>query len=207
MKYYNDITQGSEEWHELRKLKFTASKATPVGANGAGLKTLVAELVAKAIVPENPEDRYVSPEMQRGNDLEPIARTAYEFKYGVDVEEVGFVERDKYVGFSPDGFVGKDGLIEIKCRNNAKHLTFMLTGKIDSSEFNQCQFALFVSGRKWVDLIYYNPDFRNSLIISRIVPDLKYFAKLEAGLEAGVDMLKGYLANEMIKKELEKVTI
>lgn len=205
MKVYKDIIQGSEEWHELRKLKFTASKATPVGANGAGLKTLVAELVAKAIVPEDPDARYVSPEMARGNELEPIARTAYEFKYGQDVEVVGFVEYDEHIGVSPDGFVGKNGLIEIKCRSNAKHLVFMLTRKVDSSEWNQCQFQLFVTGRKWVDLCYYNPDFRNSLIVERIRPDEKYFAKLEAGLKAGKKMLLDYLNDEKVKDELNPV--
>jgi hypothetical protein len=204
MIFHEKITQGSEQWHELRRLKFTASNATPVGANGAGLKTLVTNLVADAICPPDPELRYVSEAMARGNELEPIARTAYEFKTGQDVTQVGFIERDQYVGFSPDGLVGEDGLIEIKCRDAAKHLEFMFAGKIDSGTLNQCQFQLFVSKRKWVDLVYYNPDFKNSLLIERITPAQNYFDTLRAGLDAGVKMLNEILSDGKVADELKR---
>ena len=204
MKIYKELLQGSPEWHQVRDLKFTASKATPVGANGAGLKTLVNELVAKAIVPEDLDARYVSPDMERGNLLEPLARTRYEFANGVEVEVVGFIERDKYTGFSPDGLVGKDGLIEIKARNDAKHLEILRTQKVESEVRNQIQFQLWVSGRAWCDYISYNPNFKNSLAVIRLVPDPAYFSKLEVGHANGVKLLEEYLADPNIKKELAK---
>jgi hypothetical protein len=202
MIIHKQLIQGSDEWLQLRKGKLTCSKATAIGNSGAGLLTYVKEKVLEIVLPNDNEERYTNADIERGNALEPIARAKYEFEYGVTVEEVGFVEYCPNSGFSPDGLVGEDGGIEIKARNNAKHLEHLLGATIDSSTNWQIQGSLFMSGRKWWDFISYNPNFKNSLYVERIYPDPKLQAKFKAGLAAGIKMLNDFLENDNMKKEL-----
>lgn len=200
MEIFN-MEQGTDEWFEVRKGVLTASNATAIGNIGAGLKTYVKSLVLDMVITEQ-EERYVGPDIERGNELEPIARLKYGYENDVEVEEVGFIRIDKTYGCSPDGLVGTDGGIEIKARNNAKHLAHLLGDKVDSATYWQIQMSLLVTGREWWDFISYNPNFKNSLHVERIYPDPKKFEKLNEGIKVGAEMVRSCIEELSKKGEL-----
>jgi putative phage-type endonuclease len=186
-----DMEQRSDEWHEIRKGKLTASNASKIGTNGSGLKTYIIELMSKFYEGSSDED-YSNAEMERGVELEPVARGSYEMEKKCSVKEVGFIELNKYVGCSPDGLVGDDGAIEIKCHKNTIHFRLFVEGEkaIPTAYIWQCQMVLLITGRKWIDYVAYNPNFEKELLIFRIYPDKEKFEKLEAGIKVGVDRIK-----------------
>jgi len=196
----HNIQQGSDVWFEVRKLKLTASKATAISANGAGLKTLVNELILDMFIDK---EAYTNANLERGNELEPIARSKYEFEYGVEVLEVGFIEHTEHSGYSPDGLVGDEGLIEIKARNNAIHLELLRTKKIDTGTVWQMQMGMLVTGRKWCDFISYNPNFKNSMLVIRVERDEIAISKIEKGIVEGTKMIKELLEDPIVKDEIE----
>lgn len=195
-----NMEQGTEEWFEVRKGVLTASNATAIGNIGAGLKTYVKSLVLDMVIEEK-EEGYVGPDIERGNELEPIARLKYSYENDVEVKEVGFIRVNGAYGCSPDGLVGDDGGIEIKARNNPKHLAHLLGDKVDSATHWQIQMSLLVTGRKWWDFISYNPNFKNSLHVERVYPDPKKFEKLMEGIKVGSEMVQSCI--EELKKKGE----
>jgi len=197
----HDIEQGTEEWFEIRKGKLTASNAQAISANGKGLQTYVKNIVL-SIFTEN--ESYQGSDMKRGHELEPIARTKYEFEKNVTVKEVGFIEYSKEVGYSPDGLVGEEGLVEIKARNNSIHLDLLMNGTVDTKTIWQMQMGLLITGRKWCDFVSYNPNFKNSIFIKRFYPDEIAFQKLNRGLASGIKLLRDYKNSEIIKKEINE---
>jgi predicted phage-related endonuclease len=116
-----ELDQNSSEWDKLRLGKFTASDAQAIGNDGKGLETLVYKKVAE-IMTQQIEESYMNSDMQRGHDFEAMARNAYEIETGKRVVQVGFVEMNSYVGCSPDGLVGEDGLAEYKNLNGANYI-------------------------------------------------------------------------------------
>jgi len=192
MVRYHNIEQGTPEWFELRKGKLTASNATAIGANGAGLITYCKEIVLELIGVE--KEHYTNSDIERGNELESIARSSYEFQTGYEVEQVGFITNDLYknAGMSPDGLIGLDGGCEIKARNDIKHFSLIL-GETKEIPVNQIQMSLLISERKWWDFISFNPNFKNPLFIKRIYPDLKYFKKLKSGIIKGNELIEQML--------------
>lgn len=180
--------QGSDEWLEDRKGKMTASHAQAIGSNGKGLETYIYDLMAEKYATER--ESYSSLDMDRGVDLEGVAVTLYELQNGVTVERVGFVELDDYSGASPDGLVGEDGGVEVKCQNNKNHFHTLMTGKIESKYLWQIQMNLMVTGRKWWDYIGFNPNFERDLYIQRIYPDEEMHQKLKEGLEKGKKLIQ-----------------
>lgn len=159
---YRDIDQGSDEWLELRRGMVTASTIgrliTPKTIKPAGnpdSRALIAELAAERIAGWS-EPNYVNGDMQRGNDCEPIARDKYAEHYGVDVTAMGFMVRDDWgfrFGYSPDGLVADDGLIEVKAPRMKTHIQTIISGEVPVEYMAQCQAGLIVSGREWVDFI------------------------------------------------------
>ena len=117
--------------------------------------------ILSQIIDPTPRDNYISYDMQRGHDDEPYAVKAYEKKTGLDVTHCGFIENSSFgrkVGYSPDGLVGDDGLIEIKSRTpelQTKTIMDHVAGRsadlIPSEFMMQCQAGLLISGRKWLD--------------------------------------------------------
>jgi hypothetical protein len=192
MIHYHNIEQGTPEWFELRKGKLTASNATAIAAASAGLTTYCKEIVLELIGIE--KEHYTNSDIERGNELESIARSSYEFQTGNEVKEVGFITNDLYknAGMSPDGLIGLDGGCEIKARNDIKHFSLIL-GETKEIPVNQIQMSLMISERKWWDFISFNPNFKNPLFIKRIYPDLKYFEKLKAGIDKGNKLIEQML--------------
>jgi len=193
MKIYN-CEQKSEEWFKVRELKLTASKAQAIGNAKAGLETLITNMMAEYYSSAEKEN-YSGKDTERGNELEPVAREMYELEQGVEVEQVGFIEESKHVGCSPDGLVGKEGLLEIKCLNDVNHYCIIRDGYggIDTQYIWQTQMQMLITKRKWCDLVFYNPNFEKSMVIFRIEPNEETFEKLKIGIKKGQELIKQQL--------------
>ena len=189
---YHDIKQVSDEWFELRKGKLTGSNATAIGANGAGLKTYCKKIAAEMCGAER--NNYTNKDIERGNELEPLAVTAYEMHTGNNIDIIGCVENSDYqnVLISPDGLIGKDGGTEIKARNDEKHFSLII-GEEKEIPFNQIQMSLLVADRKWWDFVSINTNFAKPIFIKRIFPNEVYFEKLKKGFLSGNTMIKEYI--------------
>ena len=181
--------QGSPEWFAERLGKLTGSEAQAISANGAGLKTLVNKLVAERLTGKV-ENGYTNADMERGKELEDEARNAYELETGNTVTKVGYCKLDEFTGASPDGFIGDDGLVEIKNFKDSTFVDYMFTGKIDTGYEWQMQMQMYVTGRQWCDYVVYNPNFKKSLIIKRLDRDEVAIEKIKAGIETGKTMIK-----------------
>jgi predicted phage-related endonuclease len=120
--------------------------------------------------------------MERGIELEPIARSLYEFKQGVTVTEIGFVDHPsiEMAGASPDGIVG-DGLIEIKCPTPGNHVEALLSGKAPTKYIPQMQWQMACTGAKWCDFVSYCPLIGDNLalFVVRVERDDIYIAETE----------------------------
>ena len=196
MKIYN-FPQNTPEWYEVRLGKLTASRAQAIGNCGKGLETLCWEKAAEIITGKLPE-QIESEDIRRGHELENEARGAYSIETGRPVEQVGFVEYSKYAGCSPDGLV-KDGLIEIKCKNDVNHLKLLTRQKPESEYMWQMQMQMLVTKRRWCDFVSYNPHFVDKpLIIIRIDQDLTMQRDLLEGIKKGTKRIQEIL------KEIEK---
>ena len=158
-----DIEQGSDEWLDARRGIVTASTVgkllTPTGrvASNDFSRALTLELAAERITGTS-EYVFVNADMERGNEVEPLARDLYASHYGRPVTQVGFMTEDKWgftIGFSPDGLVGDDGLIEVKGPRAKKHLRTIVEDQVPAEHMAQIQCGLLVSGRAWCDFITY----------------------------------------------------
>jgi putative phage-type endonuclease len=156
------VEQGGEEWMSLRRGIVTASVVgkmlTPTlkVADNDTSRALTATLVAERITGFT-EPTAMTADMYRGVDSEPIARDIYSGHYQQAVE-VGFMRRDEdgwTLGYSPDGLVADDGLIEIKAPRAKGHLNTILSGTVPPYYMAQLQAGLLVSGRNWIDFVSY----------------------------------------------------
>ena len=188
MKIYNEILQGTPEWFEIRRGKVTASHAQAIGNNGKGLESYILDVMAEYFSSTDKE-QISNNHTERGIELEPTARTMYELENDCEVEQIGFCELNEYVGCSPDGLIGKDGMIEIKCPDDAKYFDILMNEKIDSAYDWQCQMNMLVLGRKYCDLIFYNPNFEKSMKIFRLFPDEVMFEKLKVGFQKAEEQI------------------
>lgn len=189
MKIHYDIQQGSEDWFLLRLGKYTCSDGQAISANGKGLETLAFTKVAERLTKKAMES-YDNEAMQRGRELEELARNSYELEKGITTKQIGFVELDEWIGGSPDGFIGDDGLIEIKCPTDRVFVEYMFYKKIDTKYLAQMQMQMFITGRKYCDYVLFNPNFEKSLIITRVLPDKEMVEKIQMGLTKGVEFAK-----------------
>lgn len=182
-----DIVQGSPEWKALRCGKVTASRVADVVAKtktgySASRANYLAQLIAERLT-GTPAETYTNAAMQHGVDTEPEARAAYEFYQGATVEQVAFVPHPKIdqAGASPDGLVGADGLVEIKCPNTATHLETLLGQAVPAKYIDQMQFQMACTGRQWCDFVSYDPRMPEHmrLFVRRVVRDEKRIDFLE----------------------------
>jgi putative phage-type endonuclease len=164
MIVHTELLQGSPDWLKARLGKISASKVSSImGKRGFGKtgETYAVELTTELILQE-PTFVPVSFAMEFGTENEPFAREIYEDNRGVKVEEVGGIEKDG-LWFSPDGLVGEDGIIEIKCPQPSQHMRNLLSDTVLAQYTDQIQFGLMVTGRKWCDFISFNPNFPDQL--------------------------------------------
>ena len=158
-----DLIQGSDEWHDQRRGMVTASvvkglvtPSTIKPADNPEARSIAALLVAERITGWT-DPTYVGADMERGWDDEPRAAEKYSEHYA-PVTTVGFMVQDDWgfsIGYSPDGLVGDDGLIEVKSRRPKKHLQTILADDVPPDVMPQIQAGLLVSGREWCDYISY----------------------------------------------------
>jgi hypothetical protein len=159
---YKDLEQGTDEWLKARLGLVTASvigklitAKTLKPANNDEARGLTAQLVAERVLGWS-DPSFFNQDMQRGHDIEPIARDWYSQREGVEVAELGFMVRDDWgfsIGYSPDGLVGEDGLIEVKAPRAKTHMLTHLSGEMPAYHMPQVQTGLLVSGRKFCDFI------------------------------------------------------
>lgn len=179
--------QSSVEWLMSRVGHVTCSRFADVldklknGTPGAKRKNYLLEVVAERIT-GRPVEHYVNAAMERGTEMEPFARAAYEAQTGALVEETGFIHHPTIamVGGSVDGLVDDDGIIEIKAPTTQTHIKTLLSEECE--HLPQIQGYLWLTGRKWADFISYDDRLPAplDLYVQRIERDDAYIAALEA---------------------------
>lgn len=182
------MIQGTSEWLAIRAGRFTGSRfADLMAITRSGPSTSRANLITTLALERltgEPEQTYQNDAMRRGSELEPLARGAYEAHTGELVTCVAFVVHPSldFCGVSPDGLLGDDGLLEIKCpASQAKHLAY-LRQDAHALEYRwQIQGQLWVTGRQWCDAVSYDPRFPAGLqlAIARVHRDEKAIKELE----------------------------
>ena len=157
------MEQRTDEWFAARLGKVTASKVSDVIAKtrsgySASRENYAAQLVVERLTQKQGES-FTNAAMEWGTTQEPFARAAYEIKRGVTVEEVGFIDHPTIPmsGASPDGLVGEDGLVEIKCPNTATHIDTILTREVPAKYIAQMQWQMACTGRQWCDFVSFDP--------------------------------------------------
>jgi len=185
----HNMDQRSDEWFEIRKKKMTASHGQEIGNCGKGLTTYIRKIMYEYFSSAERES-FGNKHTERGTQLEPEARFIYEMETGCKVEEVGFIEHSEFVGCSPDGLIGTDGMIEIKCPDDKGYLDLLLDEKPESKYIWQMQMQMLVSERQWCDFMAYNPNFKQSKFIKRYFLDAEKYAKLRTGFLIGEALIK-----------------
>ena len=177
------MQQGTDEWFAARLGKVTASRAADVMTKkgSAARANLSAQLVLERLTNTKGES-FSSAAMQWGVDQEPFARAAYEAHSGVWVDTVGFVQHPtiERAGASPDGLVGHDGLVEIKCPNTSTMIDTLLTGKVPSNYVTQMQMQMACTGRAWCDYAVFDSRMpvKAQLFVKRVQRDQKFIDDL-----------------------------
>jgi len=157
------MEQRTSEWFAARLGCVTASRTADVMAKTkSGYSTSRANYMAQLIterLTQTPTEGFSSAAMQWGTETEPQARAAYELMTGAEVVEEGFVAHPTIEGFgaSPDGLVGDDGLLEIKCPNSATHIDTLLAEKVPAKYVTQMQVQMLCTGRQWCDFVSFDP--------------------------------------------------
>lgn len=187
-----ECEQGSAEWFAARMGIPTASEFSTVMASGRGggesktRKTYMLKLAGELLTGE-PMESFSNHHTERGKEQEPDARNLYAFMKDVEPQLVGFI-RNGNTGCSPDSLVGKDGMVEIKTKLPHLQIECILSGGIPSEHRAQCQGALWVAEREWIDFVSYWPGL--PLHVAREYRDEDYIKKLSGA----VDEFNGELA-------------
>ena len=169
--------QGTDNWHELRLNRVGGSECAPLLVKpsegnllGSGALTLLDKKMAE-FQTGLAADNFVSADMEKGSEIEPDIIKAYEKREFVKVQPIQYVEDGPLFGFSPDGFVGDDGLIECKYKKPHVFAKYVRTGVIEKSHIAQMQWGMLKTGRAWCDYTVFNPLFQKPLIVVRIQRD------------------------------------
>ncbi len=185
------MEQRTDEWYQARLGKATASKFGDImtlikTGESAARKNYRSQLVAERLTGQ-PSDNYTSSAMQHGIDNEELARLEYSLMTGNDVQEAFFETHETLqAGASPDGYVDKDGLVEIKCPNTATHIETLKTKKIPKQYYWQIMGQLWITDRKWCDYLSYDPRLPQNaqLILIRVERNEEDITKLETEVTA-----------------------
>ena len=195
-----DCEQGSEDWFRARMGIPTASEfgtvlAPRAGSEGKMRRTYLHKLAGEIITGE-PMERYGNAHMERGHKMEAEARSLYAFMSDADPTQIGFL-RNGQKGCSPDSLIGDAGMLEIKTKLPHLLIDCILKDDFPAEHKAQCQGALWVAEREWVDIAVYWP--RMPLFVKRAYRDEEYISKLSdaidafnADLAAVVDRIKAY---------------
>lgn len=184
------MQQGTAEWFQSRLGKVTASRIGDLMARtqkgwGAPRKHYLAEKVAERLTGKNKDRKRVA-SLEERLDLEPDARAEYEFRSDNVVDLVGFIEHPRIPnsGASPDGLVGLDGGIEIKCCDTSTHIETITAGAIDRDYLLQMQFGMACTNRQWWDFVSFDPNMPEELklYVQRVERDDKLIEEIETNV-------------------------
>jgi putative phage-type endonuclease len=187
--------QGTDAWLQERCGKVTASRIADLMARTKSgysasqanyASQLICERLTGCVAPS-----FTNAAMIHGTETEPEARRAYEFYIDRDVVQVGFMPHPsiEMAGASPDGLIGDDGLLELKCPNSATHIETLLGGVIPDKYVKQMQFQMACTGRQWCDFASYDnrlPE-RMRLFVKRVDRDEELIGEIETAV-------RGFLA-------------
>jgi putative phage-type endonuclease len=196
------IEQRTTEWFAQRCGHLTASRIADMMARtqkgwGASRANYAAQLIAERLTGVA-ESGFISAAMQHGIDTEAAARAAYGFMQDVEVIEAPFVlhPRLAWSGASPDGFVGDDGLVEIKCPNTATHITTLRGGEIPDKYIKQMQWQMACTERDWCDFVSFDPRMpvEMQLHIQRVDRDNDLIAEIESAAIGFLDEIAATVA-------------
>lgn len=218
IKYFFDIEQGTEEWLEMRCGILTASEmkliVTPtlkIASNDeerAHLYELLGQRITGYVEP-----RYIGDDMLRGQWDEVEARIKYR-EHFAPVTECGFITNDDHgfiLGYSPDGLVGDDGLIECKSRRQKFQAETISTDQVPAEYMLQLQTGLLVTGRQWIDFVSYCGGM--PMYVKRVFPDaaiqdaiVTAAMSFEARLAVRLEKYHEALARQPVIIETERTT-
>jgi putative phage-type endonuclease len=181
------VEQGTPEWHQIRLGKVTASRVADILAKtktgpSASRSNYLIELALQRVT-KTLEESYTNSAMEWGIQTEPQARVAYEVKTNNFVDQVAFIDHPTISNFgcSPDGLVGSDGLIEIKCPNSATHWSYIKDNAPPNKYYIQMQAQMAVTGAKWCDFVSFDPRMpeRSQLLIVNVPRDPEFISSME----------------------------
>ncbi len=187
MNIITELEQGSAEWHRLRLGKVTASRMSDVLSKGRGkapsktAETYMMELIAERLTGEA-KPFFENEAMRWGTETEPQARSMYEVNNNfVSVDEVAFIEHSEFVGVSPDGLIGEDGMLEIKCPTTITQIKRALTYDYSEDYKAQIQMQLWVAQREWCDFVSFDPriDCDASFLQQRVYRDEEFIDNMK----------------------------
>jgi len=219
IKYHNNIQQGTPEWHALRCGVVTASKVgalvTPKTlkvAKNEAVRSMAYDIAAQRITGHT-EPSISTYHMQRGHLEESIAREVYSDRY-YPVQQTGFVTRQidsLHIGYSPDGLVGNDGLIEIKSRVAKYQAQTIALNSVPREYSLQLQMGLLVTNRKWIDFVSYSNGmplyvervYQSTDVRDTIISAVAYFEGLVKAIMEDYEMVASGLVQTERYEELE----
>ena len=177
--------QGTDEWFAARLGCPSGSGfsklITATGKPSTSADSYINQLIAERLMNRTSET-YSNEWMERGKELEPEARAYYELYTDNHVREVGFCKHDFYeCGVSPDGLVGVDGGLEIKCPSPAVHVKYLRYDRIPSEYKAQVMGCLWITGREWWDFVSFHPAM--PVLITRVYRDDPYIELLASEVE------------------------
>lgn len=166
-----------------------------IATGGAGLRNYVLELI------EGKPNSFSNYWTERGIELEDEAKNYFQFKTGILVKDCGFIINKKYpqAGASPDGLIGEDAVLEVKCPSDKNFSLQMIRDEIPTAHYYQVQMQMMITERELGYYVVYSPNFRERLIIKKIKPELKIYKEIELGLKQARRLYK------LLKKNYEKV--
>jgi hypothetical protein len=193
MKYpiTHNMPQGSEEWFNIRLGKVTASNfGTAIAKPGSTRTLYMRRLIAERLTGE-PQVTYKNGNMERGTELEPSAREYYAVLNDCLIKEIGFIEVNEDVGVSPDGLIGDEGGVEIKCPLPSTHIDYILGDREIAVYRPQVQGCMWATGRKWIDFVSYCPEVkRRPIWIHRVMRDEQKIAEIEVKVDIFIKEMK-----------------
>lgn len=207
-----EVIQGSPEWLAYRCGRVTASRVADVVAKtktdwAASRSNYAAQLVCERLTGTVAES-YSDAAMRWGTETEPMARSCYQLVRGVDVTEVGIVQHPELdlSCASPDGLVGRDGLIEIKCPQSNTHIQTLLSEKVPSKYNTQMQWQMACTKRKWCDFVSYDPRLPGEMqmFVKRVNRDDKLIADLTKEIVTFLDEVADTVAKLQAKYGLRE---
>lgn len=218
----SELEQGTQAWKDARLGFATASRIDDLlskpgkrgSAESAGRRNYKAQLALEIFSGKaSKEDEYENWWMKRGKELEPDARSEYELQKGVMVQTCGFIVHPSIprYGCSPDGLIGNDGMVQIKCLTRANHIDCLTSG-IPSDRIKQMICELSVTGREWNDFGSYHPEFpgNSKLTVRRlwrkdVLPEIEEMEREVRKFNEEVDVIvKALMTSNDMNGQLEE---